>query len=374
MNSNEPPTQTDETEARPAANGEPCAADAPQPVLRPCPYCGHLGENDGVQEQCSKCKGWFEPLSRQASQNSMGPWFFHDDAVPFRPGCSYETLRKLINKGRVTGETIIRGPGTNQFWVYARNAPGVAHLMGLCHNCGSEATENAFLCEHCGAAFPGFKDRQQLGLAPVRLLPGQADASNVAASALHSDPGESDYGPVAPTFATASVEAATAHAERVTSDRQARNHETIDESPELTQAQATRRERQHGRMKMTIGLLVFVIVALVIAVVALVLQQGIPSASVGDRPASNTVAPTPEPIEEAIVPIVDGSWSQRLAEANRLIESDDPAQVESGLATLIDARANAPLASLPTDLDATISRVSERVDEARLRKFLDKND
>ena len=47
-------------------------------------------------EKCEECGGLFEPLSRQATQISMGPWYIRDRNNPYRPGCSYEVLLKQI--------------------------------------------------------------------------------------------------------------------------------------------------------------------------------------------------------------------------------------------------------------------------------------
>jgi hypothetical protein len=299
---------------------------------------------------------------------------FHDDAVPFRPGCSYETLRKLISKGRVTGETIIRGPGTNQFWVYARSAPGVAHLMGVCHNCAHQASENSFLCEHCGAAFPSFEDRQQLGLAPVRLLPGQAHASHVAASALNADPGDSDYGPVAPTFAIAAVEsaAATAEASFGTTNNEAGTQETIDALPEPEPAATTRRDRRYGRMKMAVGGLVVVVVALLIAVIAMALRSGAAGSDARATDRSEEISAVADTRKPLVVPDFT-EWPERIAEAEALIATDDPAQMESGLAILRDVRANAPAGAIPAGLDERIDQLSERIESAMLRDYLGKD-
>lgn len=118
----------------------------------------------------------------------MGPWFVRDSASPFRPGCSYQTLAALIGRGRVTTSTIIRGPTTRQFWMLARSIPGVAHLLGECHACHTKCNPADKLCVQCGARFEAPDDRQYLGLAEVRLLPGQASADAVAASALRSTP------------------------------------------------------------------------------------------------------------------------------------------------------------------------------------------
>ncbi len=150
--------------------------------VMPCPYCGHIQR--GAAAQCDSCGGLFEPLSRQATQNAMGAWFIRDDEQPHRPGCSYETLRKLVLRGKVTEETVLRGPTTRQFWSYAKDTPGVAHLMGQCHNCHEKADPDEYMCKSCGAVFVTPSDRQHLGLAPKRLLPGQAPSRIVAASTI----------------------------------------------------------------------------------------------------------------------------------------------------------------------------------------------
>ncbi|RNC81352.1 MAG: hypothetical protein ED559_06050 [Phycisphaera sp.] len=144
-----------------------------------CPYCGSLSTH---QKQCSNCHGYFDLLSRQRSQNAMGPWFIRDVSKPFQPGCSYSTLVKMIQRGKIKPETVIRGPATRQFWTFARNAPGIAHLLGECHSCHSPVMPIAKLCPMCRASFVVNDDRQHLGLSPIHLLPGDADAATIAAS------------------------------------------------------------------------------------------------------------------------------------------------------------------------------------------------
>jgi len=153
----------------------------------PCPYCG---ERQSVgSTQCGACGGLFEPLSRQATQNQMGPWFVRDPSAPFVPGRSYQTIRRMAQRGKITLETVVRGPTTRQFWMAASEAQGVAHLLGRCHACKAPARADDFSCESCGAAFTAPEDRQQLGLAPVRLLPGQAPPALVAERAMGAGSG-----------------------------------------------------------------------------------------------------------------------------------------------------------------------------------------
>lgn len=145
-----------------------------------CPYCGEVSPD---MSRCVACGGHFDPLSRQASQNAMGSWFVRDAARPFRPGCSYETLRELVRRGKIGPETVIRGPTTHQFWTFAARAPSIANLLGRCHNCHSAVDPGGYMCASCGAAFTPETDRQHLGLAPVHLLPGQTSPELIAASA-----------------------------------------------------------------------------------------------------------------------------------------------------------------------------------------------
>lgn len=151
-----------------------------------CPYCG--GESTDPK-QCAHCRGLFEPLSRQASQNAMGPWFVRDEANPFRPGCSYPTLRLLATRGKIGPMTVLRGPPTRQFWMHARNVPGVGHLFGECHACRAIVQRGDAQCGKCGASFLVDDDRQYLGLADVRLIPGQASAEEIALAARRASEG-----------------------------------------------------------------------------------------------------------------------------------------------------------------------------------------
>lgn len=151
----------------------------PVPQLVLCPYCGGISR-DALR--CQHCRGRFDPLSRQATQNAMGPWWLRDEDSPFGPGCSYDTIRALVERGTIGPNTVLRGPTTNQFWTLAKRVPGVAHLLGMCHQCQQPARASDFLCSSCGAGFSCETDRQHLGVGSVQLLPGQAPAAIIAAS------------------------------------------------------------------------------------------------------------------------------------------------------------------------------------------------
>ncbi len=136
-----------------------------------CPYCG---ATHPASDRCGTCGGLFEPLSRQATHNAMGPWFVRDPGRPFRPGCSYETLIKMIDRGQVTKLSIIRGPTTGQLWGPAKRIRGVAHLLGYCHSCDASVDPDDHRCDACGVPFGAFLDRNFLGLPEVRPLPWEA--------------------------------------------------------------------------------------------------------------------------------------------------------------------------------------------------------
>lgn len=167
----------------PASSGQ--SEQSPATALTLCPYCGHASASAA---ECPACGGLFEPLSRQATQNAMGPWFIRDPAQPFRPGCAYATLRTLALKGKLGPESVVRGPSTRQFWMYAKRTPGLAHLLGTCHACKRPTLATETKCSSCGVSFEVATDRQSLGLSDVRLLPGRATAAQIAAGALKGQP------------------------------------------------------------------------------------------------------------------------------------------------------------------------------------------
>ncbi|MBO6513905.1 MAG: hypothetical protein JJ974_08080 [Phycisphaerales bacterium] len=135
-----------------------------------CPFCGSLTSDTG---RCHDCHARFDPLSRQASQNEMGPWFVRDQSMPYRPGCNYSTIKKLVEGGSIEQNSVIRGPGTRQFWMLAKHTPGVAQLFGVCHHCGAEVAKDAFGCSACGESFSVDRDRQHLGLGAARAISGR---------------------------------------------------------------------------------------------------------------------------------------------------------------------------------------------------------
>lgn len=126
-----------------------------------CPYCGHAQYGG---DRCQACAGLFEPLSRRATQLSMGPWQIRDKNQPFRPSCCYDVLKSMASSGKIKPTTVLRGPTTRQFWSIARNVPGVSHLIGYCHECGNHVSPSDTRCGECHAIFTEPRERNALGL------------------------------------------------------------------------------------------------------------------------------------------------------------------------------------------------------------------
>ncbi|MCX5660156.1 MAG: hypothetical protein NTW19_10595 [Planctomycetota bacterium] len=152
-----------------------------------CPYCGH---QQPTGDRCQQCGGLFEPLSRRATQIAMGPWFIRDAQKPFRPGCSFEVVRKQVDAGRVKADTVIRGPTTQQFWTHARHTPGIAHLLGHCHDCGARVSSSAEKCPECAAVFALPETRNELGLqypTAAQAAEAQAEINRIVAEQQAGD-------------------------------------------------------------------------------------------------------------------------------------------------------------------------------------------
>lgn len=129
----------------------------------PCPYCGQPHDASDVG-RCSNCNGLFEPLSQTATQLAMGPWYVRDEDRPFMPGFNEAILRQQVTAGRITANTIMRGPTTNQFWMNAADTPGVSRLMGTCHSCHQPVEPTDTACQFCKADLSLPDDVDQLGL------------------------------------------------------------------------------------------------------------------------------------------------------------------------------------------------------------------
>jgi hypothetical protein len=81
---------------------------------------------------------------------------------------NFATLLLLIQKGRVTARSVIRGPTTSQFWRHAAKVKGVSREFGLCWHCGQDVSRVARVCGNC-------KRMQEPPINPDVLLEAGAD-------------------------------------------------------------------------------------------------------------------------------------------------------------------------------------------------------
>jgi len=113
----------------------------------PCVYCGQvIGRSE---ERCPHCKTSFSLAVRRASREVMGDWFYLDSRNPSGRGITFETLIKMIEKGRIKADSIVRGPTTHQDWLYAAEAPRLAKYLGMCPHCFAEAKPEDTYCTRC---------------------------------------------------------------------------------------------------------------------------------------------------------------------------------------------------------------------------------
>lgn len=283
--------------AAPAASSSP-DAPPPPPAFTLCPYCGNTQFDT---TRCDRCKGLFEPLSRQATQNAMGPWQIRSEANPFTPGLSFDKLADLIAKGRVRRDTIIRGPTTRQFWSFACNTPGVAALLGECHSCHRPVRAGEFVCRFCEASLSPPTDRQHLGLAPVQLLPGQAPAATVASSGMGQLSERAAVAPTptpAPPAPTPTTRLLAASVPSITSPTIASPASASTPAP--ANDQATRRMRQQIEFLKLMMIIMGVVCAGLIIILVAISSMKHNAGTAAQRPASSPA--TSEPSTSAPAP------------------------------------------------------------------------
>jgi len=129
------------------ANGE----STDQPVFKstkaPCVYCGKVIDR-GVA-RCPHCHTSYSFAVRKATREAVGEWFYLDPRNPSSRGVTFETLIKMIEKGRLKPDSVVRGPTTHQDWMYAAEAPRLAKYLRLCPHCFAEAKPEDTYCTHC---------------------------------------------------------------------------------------------------------------------------------------------------------------------------------------------------------------------------------
>lgn len=358
-----------------------------------CPYCGHghsLAPGKPRPLQCESCKGRFEPLSRQATQNAMGPWQIRDPDNPFRPPCSYETIVRLAQRGRITLTTIVRGPTTRQFWSYARDTPGVAAVLGQCHACHTPISADDAACPTCEAILRPQTDRQQLGLSPKAILPGEAPPEQIAALIRPKTPQ-----PLPRPSQPAPERPATPSPPSVTAPPAPATPETIPDRP------APSPSRRRAKAPGWLITLLAIQAAAILALGALLLIEldlfapSSPQSQASNSPNSDTsavadppplITPVPEDettpapsdpddepapgtdindlMDDAMRPFADRYWP--IVEGTR---SDDTDTLARAIDQLRDLRSEAASASPEADFTLTddlIAQAQSRLDQLRL--------
>src|SRR5262245_36442644 len=87
-----------------------------------CPFCGTTRELE--QSPCQQCSLEDSPTTRSATRGKLGPWYVLQSRNPSAPGMNFATLMTLVHKGRVTAQSVLRGPTTGQFWKHAAKVKG----------------------------------------------------------------------------------------------------------------------------------------------------------------------------------------------------------------------------------------------------------
>lgn len=143
-----------------------------------CPYCGGLQVG---RSRCRLCKGHLDLESRGLTAQDLGPWFLRDAVRPHYPGCSQERLELLARTKQIKPDTVVRGPTTGGFWLKASSVPGLAHLVGFCHECDKAVPSFVVTCGHCNAALSF--DRLEMPATLPILAPADASAIDLVSQA-----------------------------------------------------------------------------------------------------------------------------------------------------------------------------------------------
>ena len=374
-----------------------------------CPYCG---ETQTSAERCRSCGGLFEPLSRRATHNAMGPWFVRDPGKPFHPGCNYETLVRMIDRGQLSKYSIVRGPTTKQFWTVAKHVPGVSHLLGYCHNCDASVEAGDHGCHVCGVPFGAYLDHNHLGLPAPDPLPWEgemdgadgADGAGVGLGRPSRTVGISGFATDDELVDSAKGQPWTQRRSPDTGLDDAMPASVFDDhaSPVTT----TLRRKVQGQQRTIRTLVILLVAVIVISVVAALTLFLRPPAGVAPRPGLPTVAapapapdvqappsmesrpragtdpqsaqpPGTEPVEQEAAPVVDPVVAaytrarQLIASAGREGRTADQriADLVQALDELTTIAETASDANRPGDLDETTEQVKQELERLDLAEF-----
>ena len=362
-----------------------------------CPYCGHTQH---TSEHCEQCQGLFEPLSRMATQIAMGPWFIRDDNIPFAPGCSYTIIKRKIQTGKLTAQSIIRGPSTHQFWMHAHQVPGIAHLLGICHQCSAKVTALSRICPDCHATFDSQPYRNELGLqyptdqaveqAHVQLEQIKSGQSLQASTPIISEsptvtpaptppPADDTIDMIPPILPATPLPVSTAPS-KVT----AKPHVT----DKLTAQKVTNPQDLHQqarKLSITVMAMILCIIVLTVVIVMLFISSQKPGGVTGLSPIKRELGTTgalrletlPQPNDEVqspspALPDPVGSLDLHQLITNvRELEQDE--QFDQALTKLREYAETQEDGKLPFDLETEIKRIEQKIARKNAASFFGSN-
>ena len=181
----------------------------------PCVYCGQAIARGS--DRCPHCRTSFSLAVRRASRDILGPWFYLDPRNPSGRGVTFEMLVKMVEKGRLQADSIVRGPTTHQDWMYAAETPRLAKYLGLCPHCFASAKPEDTYCTSCQLNMNECPADSRPGVpADLAKPPYHLSAYEIEKDLAHSVPSAAEEASGGPSEAAPASEAAAAFAERPT--------------------------------------------------------------------------------------------------------------------------------------------------------------
>jgi len=181
----------------------------------PCVYCGRVIPRSS--DRCPHCRTSFSLAVRRASREILGPWFYLDPRNPSGRGVTFEMLVKMIEKGRLQADSVVRGPTTHQDWMYAAETPRLAKYLGLCPHCFASAKPEDTFCTSCQLNMNERPADSRPGVpADLAKPPYHPSAYEIEKELARSVPSEAEEASGGPSEAAPMSAAVAAFAERPT--------------------------------------------------------------------------------------------------------------------------------------------------------------
>ena len=127
---------------------------------------------------------------------------------------------KMVEKGRLQADSIVRGPTTHQDWMYAAETPRLAKYLGLCPHCFASAKPEDMYCTSCQSNMNEHPADSRPGVpADLAKPPYHLSAYEIEKELARSVPSAAEKasgGPSEAAPASTAAEAVAAFAERPT--------------------------------------------------------------------------------------------------------------------------------------------------------------